>query len=308
MVDKSINTVKYKKIYWSDIENPNIEIINSIGKRHKFHELDMEDILSEDQRSKIDDYEKYVFMVLHFPIFDKKSATVKTLEIDIFVTQKYVISFHKDQIKVVNDLLRELKSPKSKKDFMSKGSVYFLYELLSRIFENSFSVIDEIEQSLNEIEKDVLDVDSEEKDKLKDILLAKKNINVFRRAIGPQRPVIASLEHKTKKFASEDFDIYFDDIVDMMEKIWNNIEELRELAGFLQDTNESALTHRTNQTIKILTALTIVTLPLVIIPTFYGMNVGLPHSDNMEAFWYITFFTFVLSIITWLVLKLKKLV
>lgn len=305
----NLSTVKYKKIYWSDIANPSQEFIQSLGKKYKFHELDLEDILSEDQRSKIDDYEKYLFLVLHFPVFDKRTGAIKVFQVNIFIGQKFIITLHDEDNKVINDLINECKNKvKARREYMSNGTGFLLYEILARVFDNAFKIIDKIEDALTEVEKDVFDSSSEQKDMLKDILLAKKNINTFRRLIGPQRVVLASLEHKTKKLSGDDLENYFDDIVDDMEKIWNNLEELRELAGFLQDTNESVLTHRTNNTIKVLTVFSVIMLPLTVITGFYGMNVQLPFSHMVETVWYILVGMAFLIVAMMAVFKHKKLI
>ena len=89
----------------------------------------------------------------------------------------------------------------------------------------------------------------------------------------PQRAIIAQLEHKNKKFLPENLDIYFDNIVDKIEKMWNNLENLQELTVSLHETNESIISHNTNNVIKVLTLFSVVMLPLTFITGFYGMNV-----------------------------------
>jgi len=119
---------------------------------------------------------------------------------------------------------------------------------------------------------------------------------------------MASLEHKTKKLSGKDLENYFDDVVDDMEKIWNNLEELRELVGFLQDTNESVLTHKTNNTITILTAFSVTMLPLTLITGFYGMNVSLPFASQMVVVWWILGGMALLVFVMLIVFKLKKMI
>jgi magnesium transporter len=123
---------------------------------------------------------------------------------------------------------------------------------------------------------------------LKDILNIKKNIIVFRRVIAPQRSVIAQIEHKNKKFLPESLEIYFDDVVDKIEKIWNSLENLKELVASLQETNESIISHTTNNVIKILTIFSVVMLPLTFLTGLYGMNVALPMADRTETFFMLT--------------------
>ena len=105
----------------------------------------------------------------------------------------------------------------------------------------------------------------------------------------PQRAIIAQLEHKNKKFLPDNLDIYFDDIVDKIEKLWNNLENLAELVVSLHETNESIISHNTNNVIKVLTLFSVVMLPLTFITGFYGMNIdALPFAHGDSSFTIIT--------------------
>ena len=120
----------------------------------------------------------------------------------------------------------------------------------------------------------------------------------------PQRAVIAQLEHKNKKFIPEDLDLYFDDIVDKIEKIWNNIGNLQELASSVHETNESIISHTTNKTIKTLTTISVIMLPLTFITGFYGMNiVGLPYAEAQDALRYV--FGLLVGVVLLMVLYFK---
>ncbi len=115
-------------------------------------------------------------------------------------------------------------------------------------------------------------------------MMLKKNIITFRRIIQPERPVISSLEHKNKKFLPETLEVYFDDVVDKIEKQWSSLDSLKEVADTLQDANESLISHRSGETIKVLTIFSVIMLPLTLITGLFGMNVALPQSENPTAF------------------------
>ena len=156
------------------------------------------------------------------------------------------------------------------------------------LFESRFPVMDSLSKQITQMEGEVFDRDFS-RDYLKDILALKKDIINFRRIIMPQRSIIAQLEHKNKKFLPEKLDVYFDDIVDKIEKMWNNLENLKELVASLQETNESIISHNTNNVIKILTLISVVMLPLTFITGFYGMNVaGLPLAEHAKATFFVS--------------------
>jgi magnesium transporter len=275
-------SLKYGKITWTDVVNVDEKTLLSLKKRFDFHELDLEDCLSDVQRSKIDDYEDYLFIVLHFPYYDKRRKRIVQEEVDIFIAQNQLITLHGGKLKAVHRLMEDFKKNRATKQQMGQGTGYLLYVIIRELFDDTFPLVDDMERSISGIERDLFEGDAE-KDMVRDILWLKKDIITFRRIISPQRSVIAQLEHKNKKFLPEDLEVYFDDVVDKIEKIWSNLENLKELAEDLQDTNEVLISHQTNRVIKILTVFSVILLPLTLITGFYGMNVGLPFSGNETA-------------------------
>jgi magnesium transporter len=119
-------------------------------------------------------------------------------------------------------------------------------------------------------------------------MVTKKNIITLRKIILPQRTVIAALEHKQKRFLPEHLEIYFDDVVDQIEKLWNILETQKEVIESLEDTNESLLSHKINNTMRTLTVFSVIMLPLTFLTGLFGMNVQLPFTQamaNIEHFW-----------------------
>ena len=276
---------KYQKIKlaksnftWVSINNPTEKEIDRLKRTYKFHHLDLEDCLSKNERPKIDDYDDYLFIVLKIPA--KVRGGVRAGEVNLFISQDFVVTLHRENniLKKTFDACKNSKT--TKEEYMNSGSGYFLYKIIDDLFESGFPILNDLQKHMNELESEVFDRDYSQ-DRLKDILMLKKDIINFRRTIMPQRAIIAQLEHKNKKFLPEDLDIYFDDIVDKIEKMWNSLENLQELTASLQETNESIISHNTNNIIKILTVFSVVMLPLTFVTGFYGMNVhDLPLADG----------------------------
>lgn len=279
-----IKKIKYlDKFTWVDISDPDAQAVRHLRRNYKFHPLDLDDCLSEIQRPKIDDYEDYLFMVIQIPLKLSRARQVGMSEVNIFIGQQFVITLHDDD-PTIRKLFTSCKKKRHiKEEYMANGSGYFLYMLINDLFASCFPLLDDLNKDLNVMEKDVFDADYS-RDRLKDILVLKKDIINFRRIILPQRAIIAQLEHKNKKFLSENLDVYFDDVVDKIEKIWNNLENVQELVASLQETNESIISHNTNNIIKILTVFSVIMLPLTFLTGFYGMNVeGLPFAAHQYS-------------------------
>lgn len=281
-------SVSLGKLTWIDVKNPDHKVLATLKEKFGFHELDIEDCLSENQRSKIDEYDDYLFIILHIPYYDKRKQQVVSEEVDIFIKNNLVVTVHWGALKPLTNLFEGCKkSMKTRRELMDKGSGFLLYEVIDQLYSEAFPMLDKIEKNVAALERDVFAL-SQQHDMLKDILNIKKNIIVFRRVIAPQRSVIAQIEHKNKKFLPESLEIYFDDVVDKIEKIWNTLQNLKELVESLQDTNESIISHTTNNVIKILTIFSVVMLPLTFLTGLYGMNVALPMADKGEVFFILT--------------------
>jgi magnesium transporter len=282
---KGTRSITLGKLTWIDVQNPQPGLLEKLRVKHGFHELDMEDVLSDNQRSKIDDYKEYLFILLHIPYYDKRKQQVLSEEVDIFIKNNLLITIHWGSLKPLVKFYDDCKKkPSTRKEMMDHGSGFLLYEVIDQLYSSAFPMLDSIERSVTSLERDVFSWGSSQKDRLKDILNLKKNIINFRRIVGPQRPVIAQIEHKNKKFLPESLEIYFDDVVDKIEKIWSSLENLKELVTSIQETNESIISHRTNNVIQVLTIFSVVIAPLTFLTGLYGMNVGLPFASEPWIF------------------------
>jgi len=284
MPNNGVREVSLGKLTWMDVQNPSLKLLEKMRDEYGFHDLDVEDCLSDNQRSKIDEYDDYLFIILHFPFYDKRKKQVVSEEIDIFIKGDLLLTVHKGSFKPFIDMYETCKkSPSEKERIMGPGSGFLLYEIIDSMYGSAFPILDRLERGVASLEQTVFSW-SQQKDMLRDILNTKKNIITMRRVIQPQRRVVAQIEHKNKKFLPESLEIYFDDVVDKIEKLWSSLENLKELIESVQDTNESIISHRTNEVIKILTIFSVVISPLTFLTGLYGMNVGLPFADTSFIF------------------------
>ncbi|MFH0776878.1 MAG: magnesium/cobalt transporter CorA [Patescibacteria group bacterium] len=279
----SPKAISHKSLQWFDFAKPDQSTTDFLGKKFKFHPLDLEDCLTEIQRPKIDEYPDYLFIVLHFPVWNAQSSRISTEEVDIFIGQNFIVTLHDGVLAPLEKIRGHCEQAAGREKYLGKGSGYFLYKLTNSLFNSCFPILDKLWKSTVAIEKDVFDQEGI-RDLLKDIMLLKKNIITFRRILAPERPVISSLEHKNKKFLPESLEAYFDDVVDKIEKQWNSLDSLKEVADTLQDANESLISHRSGETIKVLTIFSVIMLPLTLISGIFGMNVALPFQKHPAGF------------------------
>jgi magnesium transporter len=279
-----MRTLTYKNITWHDDPSPTENELVKLQKRYNFHELDIEDCLSEHERPKVEEYDEYLFIVFHIPYLSRTTRRILKEEVNIFLGQNFIVTLHEGKIPILDSLWNDLKASKVKRhEYMEHGTGFFLYELMQHFFEDVFPLVDTITKQLRRMEDELFESE-DEVDLLKDIMLLKRNIITMRSILLPQRTLIAALEHKNKKFVSDDLALYFDDILDAVERQWSLLETAKEMSDSLQSTHESWLSHKTNEVIRILTVFSVTMLPLTVITGLYGMNVELPMQEHPFVF------------------------
>src|ERR671925_307566 len=284
--EPSVEVVERDGLRWINIERPRPVDRAWLEEHFEFHPLDYEDVLSRNQRPKIDEYDEYLFIVLYFPVFDKTVGRLNAAELDIFIGSDYIITLPNTPIPPVEYLFERCRaSDEVREALLSKGSGYLLYKIVDDAFDYCFPMLRKMGNKLERIEEDIFEGRSEEV--VRDISNSKQEIINFRKIIRPQRSVLRDLERTKQRYLAEDMEVYFDDIVDASERIWDVLENYKEVVEALDDTNESVLSHRVNEVLRVLTAFSVIILPLTLLASVFGMNVDLPFEGSVGAFWTI---------------------
>ncbi|MFT8316300.1 MAG: magnesium transporter CorA family protein [Clostridium sp.] len=282
-----VREMKYKDLLWIDIEKPAVSDINMLEKKFNFHELLLEDCMTEHQRSKIDDYEEYFFIVLHMPRYKKDLQIIEAAEIDMFIGPNYLITLHEGELKPLTALASLCYTQeKAKMEYMSEGSALLLYEITKRLFDYCMPMLDKIGILLNKINIDIFKDTS--KSMLQNISMTKMQIINFRRVVKPVRPVILMLEKVIIKYLPENMEIYFDDITDKAEKIWDMLENQKEVIESIDSTFTSLTNYKSNNLMAVFTIIQVVILPMTLVGGLFSMNVeGIPMHGYPNAFWIV---------------------
>jgi magnesium transporter len=271
---------------WIHLDAPDALSAGMLAGRFGWHPLDVEDILSKRQRPKVDDYldEGYLFSVLHFPVYDSKIQRLNAAELDVFVGPDYLVTLPTVELLPLTRLFARCEENESYRDeLFSKGSGRLLYEVLDDLFDYCFPILDKIGHKLDSIEDDVFEGRSDEV--VRDISNVKQEIISYRKIIKPERSTLRLLERHVERFLPEELEEYFDDIVDAAERIWDMLDNYKEVVEALESTNESVINHRQNDILRVLTIFSVVLLPLTLITGIFGMNVQFPGFGTVWAFW-----------------------
>jgi len=288
---------------WIHIESPRAPHRDWLEEHFEFHPLDYEDVYSRNQRPKLDQYDDYVFIVLHFPVFDKPTGRVLTAEVDLFLGPDYLITLPNTAFPPLNAMFERYREKEDLREAtFSKGSGYLLYKIVDNGVDASFPMLRKMGLKLERLEDDIFEGRSREI--VRELSTAKQEIINFRKIVRPQRAVLRDLERTKQRYLAEELEIYFDDISDAAERIWDTLENYKEVAEALEGSNESVLSHRLNDSLRILTAASVIILPLTLIASVYGMNVSLPGEGGPYAFWLLV--GIMLAVLVTLVLVFRR--
>src|SRR5918999_5012341 len=271
---------------WVHLDSPRNEEAAALAERFGWHPLDIEDVLSKRQRPKVDEYDDYRFVVLHFPVYDKAAQRLNAAELDVFLGHGYLVTLPTVELLPVTRLFQRCTQDEDlRESLFEKGAGYLLYHVLDDLFDYCFPILDKIAHKLDAIEDDIDEGAFE--DVVHDISKAKQEIISYRKIVKPQRPALRVLEGHVRRFLAEELELYFDDLVDASERIWDLLDNYKEVVEALEATNESAISHRQNDVLRLLTVFAAVLLPLTLVASIFGMNVDFPGEGGAAAFWVI---------------------
>ena len=276
----NVETVSAGKLTWYYMEKPTIKEVDYLAKQFHFHPLDLDDVLSRVQRPKIDDYEDHLFIVMHFPVFNKENRVTTASEVNIFIGENYVVTVHcQGDLKPLAKFFKECQiNEEIRNNYLNYSSGYLLYHILDRLVNYCFPIVNKLTDNIDKIEDLIFTRTVPET--VREISLIRRDLISFRRVIHPQMSVVEALENEDYPFLKEDQEIYFGDIADHTNKIWDALEDCKEVVDGLAETSNWLTSHRIQEIMRVLTILTAILAPGTLIASIYGMNVPLFGSTD----------------------------
>ncbi|MBM4451956.1 MAG: magnesium transporter CorA family protein [Chloroflexi bacterium] len=278
----NIESLNCGKIIWTYIERPTPKEVEYLAQNYQFHPLNLDDVVSRVQRPKIDEYDDHLFIVLHFPVFNKANRVTTPSEVDIFISEGYLITVHKSgDLKPLSQFFKECQNDGDTcSRYMSRSSGFLLYHILDRLVNYCFPILNKLLDNTDKIEDLIFARPVPET--VREISLLRRDLISFRRIVHPQIPVVEALEREEYTFLKEDQDVYFGDIADHIRKIWDGLEDCKEVVDGLADTSNWLTSHRIQEVMRVLTIVMAIMAPATLIASIYGMNIHLPGGVELE--------------------------
>lgn len=277
-------------VFWVDMDQPTDEELILLDDVFGFHPLAIEDTIQYQQRPKIESYNHvgdahntgYFYMVIHGPDLRTFKEDVRTKELDIFVSERYLVTIHEEGMSSIDYVMKRCKGDARR--VLEQGIDMLLHGILDQLIDHYVPILDHLQQSLEELEDEALS--DPRPALLGKISREKRDLLNLRRIIWPQREVLAMLSRGDVPFIRESTRVYFRDVQDHLNRAVEMIELYRELVASARDLYLSAINNNLNQIMKTLTIVTVVASILNVITGFFGMNFShIPGLDSHAMFW-----------------------
>lgn len=269
-----------KATLWVDILDPDNEAIHLLRDEFGFHALSLEDVVRQHQRPKIDIYPEYYFVVFYALAYPSEEASLKTDEIHIFLGSNFVVTTHEGDLPELDEVWSRWQRHS---DVVGADIGSLLYEILDRIVDDYFPVVDTIAERVEALETRIFE--SFDKAALSDIFSLKKDLLTLRRIVAPERDVLNVLLRRDPPILPATSMIFFQDIYDHCLRVLDSVDTYRDLLTSALDGYLSIQSNNLNEVMRRLTVISTIFLPLTFLTGFFGMNFeGLPFANGL-VFW-----------------------
>ncbi len=305
---KHFHELSHNGLTWVNVTKQTDKELADIQKRFSILPVDIDECRPPFQRPKIVKRPNYYFLILHFPVFDRETRRLGYTEVDFFLTATSLVTIHDNKLTTIDELFSACaKDTSTRARFFDDTMVHVLFEVVSNLLEAIFPILLHINEDINFVDRKLFS-NAPGRQMAEEILRLKTNIVTFRRTMQSHKTVLDRLI----MYADRDLNItsyqsYINSLREFTAEIWHMLESQKESINALHETNESLLTLHTNEVMKTLTIISVITFPLTLVATIFAIRApGTPFIDWPQGFWILSFLILVgaLSMVT--VFKNKK--
>lgn len=297
------------ELTWLNITDPGKAEIQYLRQNKKYNfslaHLQASSTKATAQRPLVEKSDDYLFLILHFPVM--RFGSIFSTEIEFFIGKDYVVTLH-NNVKTLNDFFSICK--KDGERLLStkhESTAVLLYEILEKLMVNTYQVLDSMSVSINDVEK--LIFEQQTKKAVSDILFLRRNIISTRRIMQSHKNIIKKLTQAETDLV-EDAAIrkYYFTLLELSKRIWESLENQKEMIEVLNSTNESLMNYNMNDIMKTLTIISVIVFPLTLFAAIFSMKTesGMPFLDIPYNFWIIIGLMFIGGSSMLLFFKKKK--
>jgi magnesium transporter len=256
-------------LLWVDLVAEPSEVCKPIlQETFGFHSLAVDDALEEVHVPKVDDWGEYLYLVVRAVDSKQEVGTrLETIEVDTFMGRNYVVTYHYKPVEAIERLWMVCQRDQRQ---LNKDANYLLYRLIDEIASDYIFVAEKIDEAINEVEDKLFE--NPKPFILEQIFALKRDLLHLHRIIAPQREMVNKLARGDYAVIDTDAKIYFRDVYDHFVRLYDIVENLRDLVGSALETYLSVINNRMNNVMKTLTVITTLFMPISFLASFFGMN------------------------------------
>lgn len=284
LTKKNLNRVRNKKV-WIDLQRPKEKDIEIIRRRFKLHPTTIEDIKTHNTRIKIEEFKKYLFIVM-YDIIEKKDS-LQQFEIDLILGKDFLITHHGQKLEEFGEELDELKrNSKKLSNHFVIGPDKIMHDIMDKVVAHYFPIAEKLNDKIYDIEETV--AERADKETLAQITALRKKIVILKRILDPQNEKITRLAKSKDKFIRQDTMPYIRDLNDDIIRLAEMNESHRDSVRAIYETYMSTISYNLNEIMKILSIVGAIMLPLTFITGLFGMNFRfMPGLNHWLGFWIV---------------------
>ena len=269
---------------WVDLDQPTPDEARVLSEVFHFHELAIEDALSELHHPKVESYGDYLYLILHGIDFRASEHCFRTQDVDFFLGSQFLLTVHPGVSRSIGKVGSACRRDAR---ILEEGPGMLLYRIVDTMVDNYRPEVDKLSETLDELEEEVFERPNTQL--ARRILNFKKDISSLRQVVLPQRDVVARLARREFPLISEQLAYGFRDVHDHLVRLSDEAMFFQDRITSILDAHLSAVSNQLNQVMKILTIIATLFMPLTVLTGMYGMNVPLPHLPGGEGaqFWWI---------------------
>lgn len=263
--------LKTKELEWIYIKNPTDEDILYLRDALHIHELVLDQLRKLSFRPTIEQYDSYIYMIMHFPIFNPQKQASQSTEVDFLIFRNKIVTVHYDHVEPIDDLFKKCsRSPELRSMYFGKNSGTLLYHLIHNLLIFSLRELDHVKNKIEAIEEAIFS--GKESAMVREISVVQRDILNFHRTIKPEHGTLESLEVRGDAWFGPEMKPFFTDLMGDYMKVWNLLESYKETIESLRDTNQSLLSTRTNSIIQTLTLISVILLPTNLVVLIFSSS------------------------------------
>ncbi|MFA4833516.1 MAG: magnesium transporter CorA family protein [Patescibacteria group bacterium] len=297
-----------KKLIWLNIADAGKQEVEFLRKKYDFDLKHLQASLAKStaQRPMAEPGKDYLFLILHFPVL--ADGGIDAGEIDFFVGHGYLITLHNNNLAALNNFFNLCrKEDNSLLTYKFESSAILLYELLEKLMLSCYSLLDQNSIAIERAEKIIFS--QNQKEAVSQILSLKRNIINLRKIMQNHKNILKGLtEMKSSLVPEKEIKKYYYRLVEHSKRIWEFLENQKEMIEALHATNESLLNYQISDIMKTLTIFSVIVFPLTLLAAIFGMNTinGMPFAGVENGFWIIIAIMLICSLGMLLFFEKKK--